>query len=105
MKNNKKMLKKYIKALSNIFLWTRPTNQWQNMLQILERQRKNIGDVLSDEHTLYQKVNIRKIFMFCCSSFFKILSLIKIKVVDFTLLLWSADAFAELNYFINVFYF
>ena len=33
--------------------------------------------------------------MFCCSSFFLILSLIKIKVVDFTLLLWSADAFTE----------
>ena len=53
MKNNKKMLKKYIKALSNIFLWTRPTNQWQNMLQTLESQRKNIGYLLSDEHTLY----------------------------------------------------
>ena len=71
MKTNKKMLKKYIKALSNIFLWTRPTNQWQNMLQTLERQRKNIGDVLSDEHTLYQKVNIRKIFCSVAPRFLK----------------------------------
>ena len=37
MKNNKNMLKKYIKALSNIFY---------------ERWRKYIGVTLSDEHTL-----------------------------------------------------
>ena len=52
MKNNKKMPKKYIKVLSNIFLWTSHTDPWCNMLQTLERWRKYIGVILSDEHTL-----------------------------------------------------
>ena len=45
MKKNKKQQqipKKYIKALSNNFLWTRPTDPWYNMLQTLERRRKII---------------------------------------------------------------
>ena len=51
MKNSKKMPKKYIKVLSNIFLWTSHTDPWSNMLQTLERRRKYIGVILSDEHT------------------------------------------------------
>ena len=39
------------KALSNIFLWTRHTDPWCNMLQTLERRRKHIGAIFSDEHT------------------------------------------------------
>ena len=52
MKNNKKMPKKYIKVLSNILLWTSYTDPWSNMLQTLERRRKYIGVILSDEHIL-----------------------------------------------------
>ena len=51
MKNNKKMPKKNIKVLSNIFLWTRSTDPWCNMLQTLEGWRKYIGVILS-ENTL-----------------------------------------------------
>ena len=51
MRNSKKNSKKYMKALSNIFLWTRHTHQWCNMLQTLERRRKYIGAILPDEHT------------------------------------------------------
>ena len=42
---------KHIKVLRNIFLWTHPTDPWCNMLQTLERRRKYIGVILSDEHT------------------------------------------------------
>ena len=52
MKNNKKMPKTYMKALSNIFLWTHRTDPWCNMLQTLERRIKYIGIILSDELTL-----------------------------------------------------
>ena len=52
MKNNKKMPKTYMKALSNIFLWTHRTDPWWNMLQTLERRIKYIGIILSDELTL-----------------------------------------------------
>ena len=45
------MPKKYIKELNNIFLWTCPTDPWYNMLQTLERRKKYIGDILSDERT------------------------------------------------------
>ena len=41
-----------MKVLSNIFLWTRHIDQWCNMLQTLERRRKFIRVILSDEHTL-----------------------------------------------------
>ena len=44
-----------MKALGNIFSLTRPTNQWCNMLQTLERRRKYIGIILSDEHTPIDK--------------------------------------------------
>ena len=49
MKNKKKMPKKYIKVLNDIFLWTSHTESWCNMLQTLERRRKYIGVILSDE--------------------------------------------------------
>ena len=49
MKNNKKTPKKYRRALSNILLWSYPTDPWCNMLQTLERRRKYIGVILSDE--------------------------------------------------------
>ena len=52
MKNNKKMPKKYMKALSNIILRTHRTDPWCNMLQTLERPIKHIGIILSDELTL-----------------------------------------------------
>ena len=42
MKNNKKMPKKHIKVLNNIFLWTSHT---------VERWKKYIRVILSDEHT------------------------------------------------------
>ena len=62
MKNNKKIPKKYIKVLSNIFLWTSHTDPWCNMLQTVKRQRKYISVILSDEHTRNQyktfKMNI-----------------------------------------------
>ena len=45
--------KRYIKVLSNIFLWISHTDLWCNMLQTLERRRKYIGVILSDEHTLW----------------------------------------------------
>ena len=45
--------KNFIKALSNIFLWTPHTDPWCNMLQTLERRRKYIGVILSDEHTYH----------------------------------------------------
>ena len=51
IKNNNKQPKKYLKALSNIFLRTCHTDPWCNMLQTLERQRKYIGDILSNKHT------------------------------------------------------
>ena len=51
MKNNKNMPKKYIKILSNIFLWISHTDPWCNMLQTWERWRKYTGVILSDEHT------------------------------------------------------
>ena len=51
MKNSKKMSEKYMKAIRNIFLWTRHTDPWYNMLQTLERWRKYIGAILSGEHT------------------------------------------------------
>ena len=38
-------------TLSNIFLWTSHTDPWCSMLQTLERWRKYIGVILSDEHT------------------------------------------------------
>ena len=41
-----------MKASNNIFLWTRHTDSWCNMLQTLERRRKFIRVILSDEHTL-----------------------------------------------------
>ena len=53
MKNKIKMPKKYMKALSNIFYWTLPTDSWCNMLQTLERPKKYIGFILSDEHTFH----------------------------------------------------
>ena len=39
VKKQKKMSKKYMKALSNIFLRTLPTDPRCNMLQTLERQK------------------------------------------------------------------
>ena len=53
MKNNNKMPKKYIKALSNIFLWTRHTDLWYNMLETLERRRKYVAVILSIETHYY----------------------------------------------------
>ena len=50
-KTAKKMSEKYMKVLRNIFLWTRHTDPWYNMLQTLERRIKYIGVILSDEHT------------------------------------------------------
>ena len=40
MKNNNKMQKKHMKALSNTFTMNSPTNPWRNMLQTLERWRQ-----------------------------------------------------------------
>ena len=54
MKNKTKMPKKYMKTLSNIFLWTRPTDPLCNMLQNLKKRRKYIGVILSDENTPYR---------------------------------------------------
>ena len=54
MKNNKKNPRKYIKASSNIFLSTRLTDPWCNMLRTLERRRKYMGVILSDEHTPWE---------------------------------------------------
>ena len=51
MKNNKKLPKKYMKALTNIFIMNSPTDSSCNMLQTLERRKKYIGFILSDEHT------------------------------------------------------
>ena len=48
------MLLLYHTSLSKIFIWTVPTDPWCNMLKTLERQRKYIGIILSDEHTLIQ---------------------------------------------------
>ena len=50
-----KMPKKYITALSSIFLWTRPTDPWCNIFQTLERRRKYIVIILSDEHTPWEQ--------------------------------------------------
>ena len=60
MKNNKKMPKKYVKVLSNIFLWTSHTDPWCDMLQTLERRRKYIGVILSDEHTPSERNNVHE---------------------------------------------
>ena len=46
--------KKYIKALSNIFYELAPLTR-DDILQTLERKRKHIGVILSDEHTQYIK--------------------------------------------------
>ena len=35
-----------MKTLSNIFLWTHHTDLWCNMLQTLQRRRKQIGIIL-----------------------------------------------------------
>ena len=48
MKNDKKEYE-YIEHYS--FLWTRPTDPWCNMLQTLEKRRKYIGIILSNEHS------------------------------------------------------
>ena len=58
MKNNKNMPKKYVKVLSNIFLWISHTDPWCSMLQTLERRRKYIGVILSDEHTKYSTLTL-----------------------------------------------
>ena len=50
-KKKKKIPKKYIKALGNIFLWTRHTDPSCNMLQAIEKRRKYIDVIFSDEHT------------------------------------------------------
>ena len=64
MKNNKKLPQKYINTLSNIVLWTHPTDPWCNMLQTLERRRKYIGVILSDEDTQkYRHENRTRIIM------------------------------------------
>ena len=55
IKNNKKCQKKHMKTVSNIFLWTRPTDSC-NMLKTLQRRRKYIGIILSDEHPLYMQM-------------------------------------------------
>ena len=63
MKNNKRMPKRYIKVLSNIFLWTSHNDPWCNMLPSLERRGLYISVILSDEHTL--KCNPICIVIFC----------------------------------------
>ena len=68
------MKKKKKKALSNIFLWTFPADQWCNMLQTLEIRRKYIGIILSAEHTLRQKWPIKH-FLFLNLLFSRILNL------------------------------
>ena len=56
MKNNRKMQKKYIKALSNIFYKLAPLTRDCNKLQTLDRQRKYIGVIFSGKHTLLKKL-------------------------------------------------
>ena len=46
---DEKEQKNYTKALIHIFFWTCPTDHQFNMLQPLERRRKYIGIILSDE--------------------------------------------------------
>ena len=41
--NNNKVPKKYIKTLSNVFLWTLLTAPWCNMLHTLDRRRKLVS--------------------------------------------------------------
>ena len=61
MKNSKKMSKKYMKALSNQVRVR--LGQVRLMLQTLQRRRKYIGAILSDEHTLgtYRSIEFREI--------------------------------------------
>ena len=40
-----------MKALKKVFLMTRPTETWCNILQTLQRRTKNNGTILPDEHT------------------------------------------------------
>ena len=42
-----------MKVLSNIFSMKSPTDLWCNMLQTLQKQKKYIGIVLKDKHTIY----------------------------------------------------
>ena len=49
------MPSKYIKVLSNIFLRNSHTDPRCNMLQTLERRRKYIGVISSDENTLWSQ--------------------------------------------------
>ena len=51
MMKNKKKPKKYMKVLSNNFLWTPSTDPWFNMLQTLQRWGKYIGIIFSDKQT------------------------------------------------------
>ena len=50
------MLKKFIKVLSNIFLWTSHTDPWCNVLQTVYKRRKYIGVISSDQHTLSNRL-------------------------------------------------
>ena len=50
-KKQQNMPCKYMRSLSNIFLWPRPTDSWFNMLCTLHRRRKCIGIILSGKHT------------------------------------------------------
>ena len=61
MKNSKKMSKKYMKALSNQVRVR--LGQVRLMLQTLQRRRKYIGAILSDEYTLgtYRSIEFREI--------------------------------------------
>ena len=47
----KKCRKKYMKAKELLFLSTHPTDPWCNMLQTLQRRRKYISIILSNERT------------------------------------------------------
>ena len=50
-KTTKKYQKSIYKHIVAFFTQTRPTEPWCNMLRTLERQRKYICAILSDEHT------------------------------------------------------
>ena len=63
------MLKKYLKVLGNIFLWTSHTDPWCDMLQTLEKGRKYIGVILSDEHTPKAEVRRDNFFLINWSSY------------------------------------
>ena len=59
MKNKKKMPKKYIKVLSNIFLWTSHTDLWCNMSK-LHRDRENISVSFCQMDTLVTNIELLK---------------------------------------------